>query len=179
MRHWLNRRIDRRRFLKASGGTAAGLAVAGCTVTAEEQQGTAQQEAPKATLPYPRTAIARASELTVDEPVTFNYPDEQSPCALLKTGRPVDGGVGPEGDIVAYSTLCSHMGMPLTYDAEARTFKCFEHFSIFDPELRGQQVCGHATDDLPRIQLAYDESSDELSAIGVAGLIYGRASNIL
>ncbi|MFP4649263.1 MAG: arsenate reductase (azurin) small subunit [Halorhodospira sp.] len=179
MRHWLNRRLDRRHFLKASGGTAAGLAVAGCAVKAEEQEAAGQQTELKATLPYPRAAIARASELEVDEPVEFTYPDDQSPCALLKTGRSIVGGVGPEKDIVAYSTFCPHMGMPLVYDAEAQTFKCFKHFSIFDPDLRGQQVCGQSTQSLPNVQLAYDEETDELSAVGLAGLIYGRASNIL
>ena len=31
------------------------------------------------------------------------YPDEQSPIVLLKLGRRVPDGVGPDGDVVAYN----------------------------------------------------------------------------
>lgn len=179
MSNWLNHNIDRRRFLKFSGGTAAGLVAAGCALTGEESDVAAERTDLRATLPYPRTVVARATELEVDKPLVFSYPDDQSPCAVLKTGNPTPGGVGPDGDIVAYSTQCPHMGMPLSYDPEARTFKCFKHFSIYDPEALGQQVCGQSTENMPRVQLDYDGETDELLAIGVAGLIYGRVSNII
>ena len=94
-------------------------------------------------------------------------------------GKPTPGGVGPDGDIVAHSILCTHMGCPVSYDATAKTFKCPCHFSIFDPEKNGQMVCGQATENLPQIQLIYDANSDSVSAVGVNGLIYGRQSNIL
>ena len=40
-------------------------------------------------------------------------------------------------------------------------------------------VTGQATEDLPRILLAYDAATDSIHAVGVDGLIYGRQSNIL
>jgi arsenite oxidase small subunit len=71
------------------------------------------------------------------------------------------------------------MGCPVSYDANARTFKCPCHFSVFDAELSGQMICGQATENLPRIQLVWNEKDDAVTAVGVIGLIYGRTSNIL
>ncbi len=39
-------------------------------------------------------------------------------------------------------------------------------------------IVGHATTDLPRIELTYDPATDEITAVGVHGLIYGRSSNV-
>ena len=35
-------------------------------------------------------------------------------------------------------------------------FKCPCHFSVFDAEMHGQMICGQATENLPRIQLALE-----------------------
>jgi arsenite oxidase small subunit len=169
--------ISRRRFLKA-GGTAA---AAGATLLGTGLAGAEGTSAnPGATtLPYPREGIAKAAALKVNEPKAFNYPDDDSFCQMLRLGAPVPGGVGPDGDIVAFSTQCTHMGCPLSYDKQARTFKCGCHFSIFDPEMHGQMVDGQATENLPRILLEHDPSDDTLYAIAVEGLIYGRQCNLL
>jgi arsenite oxidase small subunit len=71
------------------------------------------------------------------------------------------------------------MGCPMSYDVSAKTFKCPCHYSVFDPDNRGQMVCGQATENLPQIQLSYDAATDSVRAVGVNGLIYGRQSNIL
>lgn len=168
--------LSRRKFLKVGGAVAAtGTALAGSgSVTAEKGV------APGATtLPYPRAGIAKVRDLPSNQPVTFHYPDPESPCQLLKTGRPIPGGVGPEEDMVAYSILCTHMGCPLAYDRQARTYKCDCHFSIFDPEMHGQMVDGQATENLPRVLLEYDADDDILYAVAVQGLIYGRQCNVL
>lgn len=165
--------LSRRSFLKLGGGAAGAALVPGMALA---------ENAPPAgrvTLPYPKQPVAKAKALNTGQPVSFTYPDPSSPCALIKTGRPVAGGVGPEGDIVAYSTLCTHMGCPVSYDPAAGTFKCPCHFSIFDPEHDGQQVCGQATENLPRIELDYDPQTDTITAVGVRGLIYGRQANVL
>ena len=88
-------------------------------------------------------------------------------------------GVGPNKDIVAYSTLCTHMGCPVQYESGTKVFKCGCHFSMFDAENGGQMVCGQATEDVPRVLLDYDTKTDTISAVGVDGLIYGRQANIL
>lgn len=167
--------ISRRDFFKVSGAVTAG---AGMAVTGVAQAAPAG-DAGRTTLPIKPKAVGFAKKLPVNEAVPFVFPDASSPCALIKTGKRTEGGVGPDGDIVAYSTLCTHMGCPVSYDSTARTFKCPCHYSIFDPEKGGQMVCGQATEDLPRIVLEYDEKTDAVTAVGVEGLIYGRQSNVL
>jgi arsenite oxidase small subunit len=166
--------VTRREFLKLGGAVAATAGVAAVPGTAE-----AQTTSGRATLPYPKKALAKARTLAVNTPQSFTYPDGASPCTLVKLGKPVPGGAGPEGDIVAYSNLCTHMGCPVSYDTSQRTFRCPCHFSTFDAELAGQMICGQATENLPQIQLAYNAKDDSLTAVGVLGLIYGRQSNIL
>ena len=101
--------ITRRNFLKLGGGVAAGAAsLASGNILGAEQA----VDAGRTTLPYPRQLVGKAPGLQPGTPVFFTYPDADSPCALLKTGQAVPGGVGPDKDIVAYSTLCSHMGCP-------------------------------------------------------------------
>lgn len=165
--------VSRRMFFKVSGATAAGATALGVPRAAEA----ATPDAGRTTLPYPRKALGKLAALKVNEPVAFAYPDAASPCAMLKMGRKVAGGVGPDGDVVAYSTLCSHMGCPVNYDAQARAFKCPCHFSQFDPEISGQMICGQATENLPQITLNVG-SDGAISATGVQGLIYGRQANV-
>jgi arsenite oxidase small subunit len=117
--------------------------------------------------------------MPVNEPVSFNYPDDASPCVAIKMGSPVPGGVGPDSDVVAFSTQCTHMGCRVSYDAQSRNFKCPCHFSMFDCEKGGQMVIGQATADIPSIILSYNAADDSVSAVGVDGLIYGRQSNVL
>ena len=166
--------VSRRTFFKVSGATAAGVAIA-APGTAEAAPAA---DAGRTTLPYPRKPVGKVSGLKVNVPVAFQYPDASSPCAMIKMGRRVAGGVGPDGDIVAFSTLCTHMGCPISYDPQARSFKCPCHFSHFDPEMSGQMICGQATENLPQVNLSV-AGDGSITATGVQGLIYGRQSNLL
>jgi arsenite oxidase small subunit len=169
-------KLSRRDFIKLGGGVAAGAAslATGNVLGAERPA-----EAGRTTLPYPKQLVGKARGFRTGTPVTFSYPDADSPCALIKTGQAVPGGVGPDNDIVAYSTMCTHMGCPVSYDEKARTFKCPCHFSIFDPEMEGQMVDGQATENLPRIVLEYNDKDGTVTAVAVEGLIYGRQANVL
>jgi arsenite oxidase small subunit len=164
---------SRRWFLKLSGVSTVG-AVAAATTNAA-----AAQDTSRTLLSYPRKTVGAAKTMPDNAAVTFTYPDAASPCIAVKLGAPVAGGVGPDGDIVAYSGLCTHMGCAVSYDAPARTFRCACHFSMFDAEKGGQMICGQATENLPRVHLQYDEKTGTVAAIGVEGLIYGRQANIL
>lgn len=169
-------KLSRRIFLKSSG--AAAIGGAGLAIGTSPAQ--AQPAAPTGTtLNYPRQTVGKAAAMPVNQAVNFTYPDSSSPCVALRMGTPVPGGVGPNKDIVAFSSLCTHMGCPVSYDGGTRTFKCGCHFSIFDPENGGQMVCGQATEDLPRVLLAYDPATDTVNAVGIDGLIYGRQANVL
>jgi arsenite oxidase small subunit len=172
----MTQNVSRRDFFKLSGGLAAGAGVAAAglaPVTAEAH------EVGSATLPYKPKVVARARGMKVNQPLDFNFPDAASPCQAVKMGQAVPGGVGPDSDIVAYSTMCTHQGCPTVYDANDRTFKCPCHFTIFDAEKGGQMVCGQATENLPQIVLEYNAKNDTVTAVAVEGLIYGRQSNVL
>ena len=166
--------VSRREFLKFTGGVAAGAAAMPGTAEAATAA-----DAGRVTLPFTAKAIGKAGGLAANAPTNFTYPDASSPCALLKMGSPVPGGVGPNSDIVAYSTMCTHMGCPVTYDTTQRIFRCPCHFSTFDAEKNGQIICGQATENLPRIVLQYNSANDTVTAVAVEGLLYGRQSNIL
>lgn len=169
-----NRMVDvgRRQFLR--GGIAGAAGAAASTVMPARQakaQGLARVD-------YPSNRLANVSDLAENEPLDITYPDADSPGVLLKLGTAVEGGVGPDGDIVAYSVLCPHKGWPLSYNAADRTLNCPGHYSRFDAEAGGQQTWGHATQNLPQFQLRVDEKG-EIFAEGVDELIYGRLSNVL
>jgi arsenite oxidase small subunit len=168
--------VTRRDFFKIGGATvaAASVAAAGAVPIAAE----AANESGRTTLNYPTKFVGKVSSMQVHKLVAFSYPDQASPCATVKLGKTVPGGVGPQSDIVAYSILCTHMGCPVAYNGDG-TFQCGCHFSQFDAEKQGQMICGQATENLPRIELSYDVKTDSISAVGVSGLIYGRQANIL
>lgn len=173
-------KLNRRIFLKTSGGSAAAAAgAAGALFAPDAAQAQTAEAATGLTLDYPKSAVGKAAGMPVNRAVNFSYPDTSSPCVALRMGSPVPGGVGPDNDIVAFSSLCTHMGCPVVYDDGNKTFKCGCHFSIFDPENGGQMVCGQATEDLPKVLLDYDAATDTVTAVGIDGLIYGRQANIL
>ncbi len=123
----------------------------------------------------PEKPIASLSELDVNIPVQFTYPDEEV-AFLIDLGRKVEGGVGPDESIVAYSGLCQHMGTPVEYKADRGQFVCPAHVSVFDALRKGTTVEGSAPTSLPRILLKVVQR--RVYAIGVQeGIIYGRASN--
>ncbi len=162
----------RRQFLRGSLAATAGVA-ASTVMTSDEAKAQAL-----ARVDYPANRLANIADLTVNEPLDVAYPDADSPGVLLKLGQPVEGGVGPDGDIVAYSVLCPHKGWFLMYNTQDRTLNCPGHYSRFDCEAGGQQVWGHATNNLPQFMLRVDDSGD-IYAEGVDELIYGRLSNVL
>ena len=167
-----------RRFFLQSGGTAA-VAMGAAVIPIHNANAAAPAAAGSMALPYPKKAVGIVNKMPLNQAVAFNYPDASSPCYAIRMGSAVPGGVGPNGDIVAYSSLCTHMGCPVAYDGDSRIFKCNSHFSMFDPERNGQMICGQATENLPQIKLEYDQKTDSVHAAGVDGLIYGRQSNIL
>lgn len=164
--------LGRRQFLRGGAAAAAGAAAA----VAAPSQGRAAT--PGARVDYPSARLANLSDLVPNEPLYVAYPDDQAPGVLLKLGEKVQGGVGPDGDVVGFTTTCPHKGFPLSYVAASRTFNCPGHYSVFDPELGGQQVWGQATQNLPQYVLRVDGQGD-IYAEGLDELLYGRLSNVL
>ena len=163
----------RRAFFARTAAVAAGAA-ATATVPL-----TSPSAAPSlALVAYPTTKLGNVRELKINEPKDIAYPDNDSPGVLLKFGTPVEGGAGPDADIVAFSTICPHKGFPLGYRADDRTLNCPGHYSRFDVEKGGLQIWGHATQNLAQFRLRIDANGD-IYAVSVDELIYGRLSNVL
>jgi arsenite oxidase small subunit len=110
--------------------------------------------------------------------MNVSYPDADAPGVLLKMGKRVQGGVGPDGDVVGFTTMCPHQGFPLHYNSERRTLNCSGHYSVFDCEAGGHETWGHATQNLPQYALRIDANGD-IFAEGLDELLYGRLSNVL
>lgn len=159
----------RRQFLRGGGVAVAGAAAA--TVLPTQSADAAGRAA------YPSNRLANIKELTVNEPLDIAYPDDDSPGVLIKLGTRVEGGIGPDGDIVAYSILCPHKGYPLFFNQADKTLNCPGHYSRFDCEMEGQQIFGHANQSLPMFTLRIDSKGD-IYGEGVDELIYGRLENV-
>ena len=100
--------VGRRKFLSGATIAAAGAAAATVAGSAPAAARTAS-----ARVEYPSNRLANIGELKVDAPVEIAYPDPASPGVLIKLGTRVPGCVGPDGDVVAYSTICPHKGFPM------------------------------------------------------------------
>lgn len=132
------------------------------------------------TAEFDRQRIGFLSDLEVGVPVAFNYPYEHPNALnnLIKLGAPAGGGIGPDNDIVAFNTICPHMGFPLsgTYKPEHQVMgPCGWHLSTYDLTRHGIIISGHATQGLPQITLELD--GDEIYATGVQALLFGFADN--
>ena len=159
-------RISRREFIKIGSATtlASGLGPAMAATASAPAKG------------YPVVNVADLAAIK-DAPIPFTYPDENSPAVLLRMKQPAAGGVGPGNSIVAFSTLCTHKGCPVSYRAERKLFICPCHWSSFDPAKAGQMVIGQGSQALPQIALRVQGAT--VQAVGIDGLIYGRHTNIL
>ncbi len=160
--------INRRELL--SLGAAAGLA-------AGAGAGASPPAAAQSAASFPTLPIAALGDLEPGAELSFEYPDENAPCVLLRLDGPVEGGVGPDQSIVAYSMLCTHKGCPVAYHADQKMLICPCHWSSFDPAKRGRMIIGQASQSLPQITLRVEAGMIE--AVGIDGLIYGRHTNIL
>lgn len=130
--------------------------------------------------PFPRLRAANVSDLSGGKTVTFNYPLENTPNLLAKVGEKVEGGVGPDGDIVAYSQLCQHLGCVWGYVPSGGSPKCDSsykaagpvgycccHGSVYDLANAGKVVEGPSPRPQPQVTLEFDASSGDIFAVGM------------
>jgi len=165
--------MSRRQFLLTSGLTT--------TVVMVGIPGMSEAETPAVVSTYPRKFIAKLSELVTDEPFDFEYPDEgqYAESILVKLGQTSGGGIGPDKDVVAFNYTCTHQGGPLqgTYQAADKALgPCPLHLTTFDLTRHGIFIAGQAYQSLPQVLLEVD--GDDIYAVGMFGLIYGRFDNL-
>lgn len=132
--------------------------------------GAAALAAARPALATPRTRLTSLGALKPGKPVSGGYPTAKDPIVVLKLGRPAEGGVGPDGDIVAFSSLCTHHGCPVQLQGDRLLCPC--HYSLFDPAVGGQCFQGPAPRELPRVLLEIE--GDDVFAVGLSALPYGR-----
>ena len=144
----------------------------------------------------------KLSSLKTEVPYVFNYPHISTPCFLIKLPKPAKqevtlkassgetyiwkGGIGEEGNIVAFSAICSHAlthpnpddsfityvpqnGKSLAYE-KGGVVVCSSHLSAFDPTQGAKNVAGEAKEPLASIVLEYDQENDKVYASGVLGV---------
>jgi len=167
--------MSRRAFLFRSTGVVAG------TVLLPNIPGFEGQAIAATVARYPRMLIGKLSQLKTGVPVSFNYPDKggNSGCMLVKLTEKGGGGISREEDVVAFNTICTHMGgdMKGSFKPEHSVLgQCPLHQSTFDLTRHGMIISGHATESLPQVLLELD--GDNIYAVGMLGLIYGRYDNL-
>ena len=160
-------RVNRRQVLSigAASGLAAGLG--------------SQTSSPAhaQTKSMPTLEIANLADLKPGTELDFNYPDDESPAVLLAMSGPVEDGIGPDQNIVAFSALCTHKGCNVVWHENQKVLVCPCHWSSFDPAKKGRMIIGQASSGLPQITLAVEDG--KVKATGVSGLIYGRQTNVI
>lgn len=129
---------------------------------------------------YDGTKVGNLSDLRLGEPLNFRYPWDHANCEsnLIKLGTPAGKGIGPDQDVVAFNTLCTHMGISLqnTYKPEHQAMgPCPAHLTTYDLTRHGMVISGHATQGLPQVLL--ELRGDEIWAVGMMSLIYGFSDN--
>jgi arsenite oxidase small subunit len=127
---------------------------------------------------FPRVRVASVGEVSTTDPVKFDYPLQGQRNVLVKLNNPVSYGVGPDRDIVSFSSICTHMGCLLEeYNPEYNALgPCPCHFSTFDLANNGMVTLGQATQNLPQVLLSIE--GDDIYATGVVRLVYGFADTL-
>ncbi len=169
--------MTRREFVYLGAATGAVLA-AGAALPLAILTRDAEGNAVGAAVFFPEKRVASLGDLEIGVPVMFDYPFEGQASMLVKLGEQVPNGIGPDGDVVAFSRICTHMGCELTgYQAEHQVLgPCPCHFSTFDLIHGGQVVLGQATQSLPQIMISLD--GETINANAVVGLVYGYADTL-
>lgn len=171
----MSKSFSRRKFLKFSAVGLGGTMLVRCADYDSPVAPTDLQ--PGDIVPCARKQVARLDALITGQPVDFGYPLSILPSFAVKLGAPAAGGIGPDGDIVAFSYLCTHMGCPILggYNHQHKILgPCRCHFTTFSLRHRGQVVLGQATADLPQITLELD--GPDVVATGITGVIFGELS---
>lgn len=101
--------------------------------------------------------VGSVSALESNGSLLFRYPTEGDPCIAVRT---------PEGQLVAYTQVCTHLSCAVVHDRTKNELVCPCHKGVFNVD-QGAPVAGPPTRPLTRIKLA--QRGDDLFATGVEG----------
>jgi len=168
---------NRRSFLKGAVVASAAIAVAGMAAIAKVADETGGDTTSTTVSNFPDYIIqdittgvtANVNTMTVNQFLTFYYPLDNEPNLIMKLGVPLDYGVGPDTDIVAFSDICQHLGCnpgfvptgqsPVSnpsYVAAKPVMYCPCHGSIYDLTNDAKVIGGPAPYPVPRVILSVD-----------------------
>jgi len=151
------KKSKRRAFIKAVL-VLAGLSVVGAytlnTYLASERGGETK---------ISKTKITNINNVPKGEAYTFNIPysdvdqaDSTGPCLLIHL---------PNGELRAYSAVCTHLGCTVKYIKEDNIIACPCHNGKYDPQ-SGEVISGPPPRPLPQINLMVETNGD-VYAVGV------------
>src|SRR5215469_1708757 len=103
----------------------------------------------------PRIKVALASSIPVGGSKLFAYPTDEDPCILVRQNN---------GDLVAYSQVCTHLSCAVVHNEKENSLFCPCHHGYFSVE-EGKPFAGPPTRSLPRIML--EQQGNEIFAVGV------------
>jgi nitrite reductase/ring-hydroxylating ferredoxin subunit len=99
--------------------------------------------------------LGPVSALEQNGAMLFRYPNAESPCIAIRT---------PQGELVAYSQVCTHLSCAVVYDRSENQIVCPCHRGIFDVR-EGAPIAGPPTRSLPRVRI--EQRGDQIYATGL------------
>ncbi|HCX29038.1 MAG TPA: hypothetical protein DHU55_04585 [Blastocatellia bacterium] len=141
--------ITRRIFCNRMLLTSVGVGLAANNLRGE----TAKEQTPA--LAYPPLKVAGAERVMPGSFLYFSYPTANDPAVLVRAH---------DGEYLAYSRKCAHLGCSVDFDSERRCFKCPCHQGVYDPRT-GYVMYGPPPRPLDQIMLQMRAGS-EVWAVG-------------
>lgn len=135
--------VARREFTKFLGLASLGFVVGQFWIIVQNWLGRRRDE-------LPRTWIGHTGSLRVGETRMFYYPDEDSPCLLLRLDA---------NTYVGYDQKCTHLSCAVVPDERNQCLHCPCHHGYFD-RATGRPIAGPPRRPLPRIRLEVTPEGD-------------------
>lgn len=143
---------------------------------------------PPPNLTWPKVKVANLKDLTTLQPLNFNYPLTNTPNILVKLGVKAEKGIGPDGDIVAFSLICQHLGCIYGFHSKGTSPSCNVayvmpvsggycccHGSHYDFTKEGAVIGGPSPRPEPMVTLEFDQASGDIYATAMGPpSIYGH-----
>lgn len=142
-------KVDRRQFCNRALLTSAGIVL----MTIKPKAGAAIQH--ENLVIYPPMKIEGAEKLMPGSFLYFNYPKQSDSAVLTR---------GDEGEYVAFSRKCAHLGCTVDFDSTRRCLTCPCHRGMYDPRT-GYVVYGPPPRPLDQIVLQM-RAGGEVWAVG-------------
>jgi arsenite oxidase small subunit len=179
----------RRTFIKIAVTASALLAAGGIGAIGKSIVNPGLATGISAPTTFPRVKVTNLTSLVVNLPVTFFYPLDDEPNIIVKLGQKVPDGIGPDGDIIAFSQICQHLGCTYGFQPKGATPSCNSsyvtdrpvgycccHGSVYDFTNDAKVISGPAPRPLPRVVMEVDSSGDIYATGMTAPTIFGHGT---